>query len=143
MLANFTKALLAFGSTEQGKINCGGGNVVAGRVEKGARPRPDILKVVVSAAERAAIEERAVSTGLSLSAFLRKLGTGYEPKSTLDRRAVQDLVKVNADQGRLGGLLKLWLTDRAAEGAPTTDVRRLLKEIEETQVLLRSLVQRL
>lgn len=29
----------------------------------------------------------------------------------MDYKAVLDLVKVNADLGRLGGLLKLWLSD--------------------------------
>jgi len=52
-------------------------------------------------------------------------------------------VRVNADQGRLGGLLKLWLSDRPGDGASTSDVRRLLREIEETQITLRKLVQRL
>jgi hypothetical protein len=56
---------------------------------------------------------------------------------------VQDLVRVNADQGRLGGLLKLWLVERPGEGASTVDVRRLLQQIEETQAELRRLVQRL
>jgi hypothetical protein len=52
-------------------------------------------------------------------------------------------VKVNADQGRLGGLLKLWLTERPGDGASTRDVRRVLQEIEATQAELRRLVQRL
>lgn len=101
------------------------------------------VKVSLSLAERAAIEERAAATGRSLSGLLRELGLGFEPKSTRDLEAVQQLVKVNADQGRLGGLLKLWLTNWPGEGAPTLDVRRLLKEIEETQGELRRLVQRL
>jgi hypothetical protein len=33
-------------------------------------------------------------------------------KSILDQNSIADLAKVNADQGRLGGLLKLWLTNR-------------------------------
>jgi hypothetical protein len=84
-----------------------------------------------------------VATGLSLSSYLRGSGLGYQPKSILDLRAVEDLAGVNADQGRLGGLLKLWLSTRPGEGAPTTDVRRLLREIEDTQARLRRLVQRL
>jgi hypothetical protein len=101
------------------------------------------VKVSLSLAERAAVEERAVATGRSLSAFLRELALGFQPRSMLDLQAVETLVKVNADQGRLGGLLKLWLTSRPGEGAPTADVRRLLREIEDTQGELRRLVQRL
>lgn len=114
-----------------------------GELLKRSRPRPAVLKVVVSHAERAAIEERAVASGLSVSAYLRGLGIGHTPRSLIDLKAVGTLVGVNADQGRLGGLLKLWLTQRPGEGAPTPDVRRLLKQIEDTQAHLRSLVQRL
>jgi hypothetical protein len=110
---------------------------------RGEALRRDQIKVRLTPAERAAVEERAAATGRSIAVLLRELALGYTPKSTLDQRVVRDLVKVNADQGRLGGLLKLWLTERPAEGAPTTDVRRLLKDIEDAQVLLRSLVQRL
>jgi hypothetical protein len=101
------------------------------------------LKVSLSPAERAAIEERAVATGRSLSSLLRDLALGFEPKAILDQQAVLALVKVNADQGRLGGLLKLWLTDRPGEGAPTIEIRHLLHEIEGAQAELRRLIQRL
>jgi len=113
------------------------------QLSKRIRPRPGVLRVVVSAAERAGIEERAVGAGLSVSAYLRGVGLGCTPRALTDRQAVQDLVRVNADQGRLGGLLKLWLVERPGEGASTVDVRRLLQQIEETQAELRRLVQRL
>jgi hypothetical protein len=112
-------------------------------VENGKTRRLARLKVNLSPAERAAIEERAIATGRSLSSLLRDLALGFEPKAMLDLQAVQALVKVNADQGRLGGLLKLWLTERPGEGASTSDVRRVLQEIEATQAELRRLVQRL
>ncbi len=101
------------------------------------------LKVSLSPAERAAIEERAIATGRSLSSLLRDLALGFEPKALLDLQAVQALVKVNADQGRLGGLLKLWLTERPGTGAPTIEVRRVLQDIEGAQAELRRLIQRL
>ncbi|WP_033480352.1 plasmid mobilization protein, partial [Xanthomonas phaseoli] len=65
------------------------------------RKRP--LKVVVSDDERAEIEARAQATGLSVSAYLRNLGLGYAPASTVDQQAIVALARVNADQGRLGG----------------------------------------
>lgn len=126
----------------------GDGSILRGQRQEGdllkrSHSRPAVLKVVVSHAERAAIEERAAASGLSVSAYLRGLGVGHEPRSLLDLQAVGTLVGVNADQGRLGGLLKLWLSQRPGEGAATPDVRRLLKQIEDTQAQLRSLVQRL
>jgi hypothetical protein len=45
------------------------------QLSKRIRPRPRVLRVVVSAAERAGIEERAVGAGLSVSAYLRGLAS--------------------------------------------------------------------
>src|SRR5271166_5782851 len=73
------------------------------------RDRHRQLRVVVSASERSRIEERARSAGLSVSAYLRTAGLCHPIRSTLDHAAVMELAKVNGDQGRLGGLLKLWL----------------------------------
>jgi hypothetical protein len=97
------------------------------------RDRIRQLRVVVSASERARIEERAKATGLSVSAYLRSAGLGQAIRSTLDHQAVLELAKVNGDQGRLGGLLKLWLVDRPRAGAPEIEVRRLLDRIGELQ----------
>lgn len=55
------------------------------------------------------IKEKASNTGLSSSAYLRNLGMNYPIKSTVDQRALSELVKCKADLGRLGGLFKLWL----------------------------------
>ena len=52
------------------------------------------------------------------------------------------LAKVNGDQGRLGGLLKLWLVERAGEGVPVIEVRRLLDRISELQARLADIVGR-
>ena len=111
--------------------------------DRAARRQPDILKVVVSPEDRAAIETRARAADLPVSAYLRRLGTGFQPKSTLDQQAIGDLVRMNADQGRLGGLLKLWLSEKPGQGAPAYDVRRLLREIEGVQADLKAIVRRL
>lgn len=93
--------------------------------------------------DRATIEARARAVDLSVSAYLRRLGTGFAPNSTLDQQAIGALVKLNADQGRLGGLLKLWLSEKPDQGMPTYDVRRLLREIEGVQADLKAIVRRL
>lgn len=107
------------------------------------RERQRTLRVVVSASERAGIEQRAAAARLSVSCYLRTLGLGYEPKSTLDQQAIVELVKVHADQGRLGGLLKLWLVEKPGQGVPAFDVRSLLREIEARQAQLREIIARL
>jgi len=106
------------------------------------RDRQRTLRVVVSARERVQIEERAKLAGLSVSAYLRAAGLHQPIRSVLDYQAVCDLAKVNGDQGRLGGLLKLWLTERTGQGAPATDVRCLLDRIGEAQARLADIAWR-
>lgn len=105
------------------------------------RNRP--LRVVVSKTERATIEASARAANMTVSAFLRALGLGYEPKSTIDQEAIIRLVDVAGDQGRLGGLLKLWLRDHAGDGLHEHQVAELLKGLQETQAAIKDAVRRL
>ncbi len=114
-----------------------------GSVERKKRRQPDVLKVVVSPEERATIQARARAVSLSVSAYLRRLGTGFAPQSTLDQQAIGKLLRVNADQGRLGGLLKLWLSEKPDQGMPAYDVRSLLRQIEGVQADIKAIVRRL
>jgi hypothetical protein len=86
------------------------------------------------------IKTNAQAAKLSNSEFLRNLGQGYEPKSAFDSDAIQQLAKLHADQGRLGGLLKLWLSEKNGEGAPGKSVRSLLEQIESLQMDIAKLV---
>ena len=97
---------------------------------KGSTP----IVVRVTPDEKAAIEEFSRQTGRSMSAYLRMLGLGYVPKSLVDNDRVMELAKINGDLGRLGGLLKLWLTNdvRTAQFGEST-LRAALARIEDTQ----------
>jgi hypothetical protein len=53
---------------------------------------------------------------LSASSYLRWLGLALPVEPTIDQRAILDLVKINADLGRLGGLIKMWLISNAEDG---------------------------
>jgi hypothetical protein len=55
---------------------------VSARKGEESRDRNRRLKVVVSHRERAEIETRAAATGLSVSAYLRNLGLGFQPVPT-------------------------------------------------------------
>jgi hypothetical protein len=69
-----------------------------------------------------------------MSSYLLCVGLGYRTKSILDNKRVEELARINGDLGRLGGLLKLWLTNderTAAFGEET--IRAVLARIEETQ----------
>ncbi len=111
-------------------------------MEKQARDRRRPMKVVVSSEERQEIEQRAKAAGLSVSAYLRNLGIGFEPKSMFDQDAILELVKLHANQGRLGGLLKLWLSEKPGEGTSVKNVRSLLQQIESLQMQLTRIAMR-
>lgn len=71
------------------------------------------LRVPVYPDEKKIIEAKAKATGKTVASFLREVALGYEVKSVIDNSKVLELSKINGDLGRLGGLLKLWLTDDA------------------------------
>ena len=68
-----------------------------------------------------------------MSAYARNLCLGYESKSVAKAQAIRELIKVNADMGRVGGLLKLWLSEPDRNQAR---VRRLLQELEQAKEVL-------
>jgi hypothetical protein len=111
-------------------------------------PRRDStpIYVWVTSQEKAGIQEMARITGNSASAYLRKVGLGYEVKSVLDFEGVGELAKVNGDLGRLGGLLKLWLSnDKRLQGFDLVEQRRLvlktLEAIEQNQTRLSAIMR--
>lgn len=69
------------------------------------------IKVRVLPDEKAKIEALAASVNESASSYLRLVGLGHQPRMMIDLEQARELVRVNGDLGRLGGLLKLWLTD--------------------------------
>ncbi len=106
------------------------------------RDRKHPLRVTVTAEERDEIAARAKAAGLSTASYLRAVALNKTIGSALDHAAVGDLVRVAGDQGRLGGLLKLWLVDQPGKGAPEVEVRRLLDRLGELQSTLSEIVAR-
>ena len=92
------------------------------------------LRVPVLPDEEAEIKRLAASVGLPVAAYLRNVGLGYQVPGILDNKRVEELARINGDLGRLGGLLKLWLTDdvRTARFGELT-IKALLGRIEATQ----------
>ncbi len=85
------------------------------------------IKVWCLPEEKAAIEINAQRAGMSMSMYLRNVGIGYQIKGTIDQDLVLKLAKINGDQGRLGGLLKLWLTNSEKLGHHDPDhMRRVI-----------------
>lgn len=102
--------------------------------EKPTRKSSPPIKVYCLPNERAAIEQNAATAGMSLSSFPLTVGMGYKITCIVDYEHVREMARINGDLGRLGGLLKLWLTDdiRAARFGEAT-IHALLSKIEETQ----------
>lgn len=76
----------------------------------------------------------AAQAGMTPSHFLREIGQGYRVTGIVDYEQVQELARINGDLGRLGGLLKLWLTDDAKVAQlDEHTIRALLRRIEGTQ----------
>ena len=100
------------------------------------------IKVWLLPSEKAAIQAKASAHTLSDSAYLRTLGLDMPIRSTVDQVAILELAKINGDLGRLGGLLKMWLTnqDRAANEHRIT---ALVDDLEATRALLFEKVQEL
>lgn len=111
--------------------------------QKPTRKHGKHIRVPVLPEEEAAIKANAEKAGISTAAFLRKVGLGYEVEALVDIEQVRELSRINGDLGRLGGLLKLWLSDdvRTRNFSPAV-IKTLLTKIESTQEELRSVMDR-
>ncbi|MCX7114282.1 MAG: hypothetical protein NTX45_30280 [Proteobacteria bacterium] len=77
---------------------------------------------------------------MSISEYLRQVVFWMPIKSIIYHQSIADLAKVNADQGRLGGLLKLWLTNNEKlksydRAKLSMNIIKLLEEIKRLQAL--------
>ena len=92
------------------------------------------LRVPVLPEEEMMIKAKASEAGLTIAEYLRNLGLGYSVPSVIDNQQVNALLKINADLGRLGGLIKLWLTnDRRTKYIGKSQLHMTLDTIRETQ----------
>ena len=99
--------------------------------------------VKLTEAEHASIAETARTTGLPVAVLIRRLALGYEPESIVDTRTLLELIRLRADLGRLGGVMKLWLVDRPGAGAPEGEVRAALHSVLDRQDEVVALIGRL
>lgn len=110
--------------------------------EKCTRKGTPPVKVYCLPHERAQLQADARAARKSLSTYMLNVCLGYQVRSMTDGRLIEELLRVNADLGRLGGLQKLWLTNderTAAFGVST--IRALLAKIEATQAEVLAVVR--
>jgi hypothetical protein len=101
-----------------------------------------VIHVYVLPEEFDGIAKNAEAARLDLSVFLRRVGQGYPVISVIDRNQIAEMSKVNADLGRLGGLLKLWLTDAELRKGMEMPIRQVLSKIEISMDGLRNALER-
>lgn len=95
--------------------------------------KKQVIKTYVSKDEYKQISETAQQCSLSLSAFAKAVCLGHEIKSKTDQQARRELLKLNADQGRLGGLLKMMILD---DDENRQDAEELLEDIRQAQKVI-------
>lgn len=104
------------------------------KTDKATRKGSPPIKVYCLPDEKRQIEAGASAARLSVSTYLLKVGMGYQVRGILDNKRVEELARINGDLGRLGGLLKLWLTnDARTEQFGEATIRAVLSKIEDTQ----------
>jgi len=73
------------------------------------------IKIRVSEHEKLRIEHLSKQCNLAPSTFLRRIGLSARIQTTADAQLITHLAKLNGDLGRVGGLLKLWLSREHGE----------------------------
>ena len=99
------------------------------------------ITVYLGPEEYSRIQASAQRSGLSLSAFCKRVCIGTPVPSMEHRQAIKDILKAGADLGRLGGLFKLALSS-TPEGQDRNTLQRLLREIESGLLQLKTLAQK-
>lgn len=100
--------------------------------------RTEQIKAYVTPEEFTLILEFSERAGLTLSEFARRVCLGFRVESREDRQARRELLKVNADLGRLGGLLKQALASGHKE-----QIYGLLHKIDQLQANLKAKIRAL
>lgn len=97
------------------------------------------IKAYVTLEEFALVVASSERAGLTMSEFVRRVCLGSKVESREAHQARRELLKVHADLGRLGGLLKLALS----EGHTRAQITSLLHKIDEAQEGLREKIRML
>lgn len=105
-------------------------NTKKGETRKSTSP----IKVYCLPLEKEIIAKKSEQVGMSMAGYLREVGQGYQVTGVVDYKQVLEMARINGDLGRLGGLLKLWLTDDLkSKKFDARTIRAVLHKIENNQ----------
>ena len=89
--------------------------------------RKKIIKAYVTDEEHLQVSEQAARAQLTVSTYVKRVCLGYEIKSRVEQKAILELIKIKAELGKIGGLLKHALGEKRLERS--TQVNQLLDEL--------------
>lgn len=92
------------------------------------------VRVYLSPEEHKQFFAQASRARLSMSTYAKRVCLGYEIKSSLEQQAVLELIRLKAELGRLGGLLKHELKEQRLARTPA--VTDIINEIAENKEAL-------
>ncbi len=102
------------------------------------------IKMYLTAEEHAEITANAKRSGLTSSTYAKRVCLGLPTPSLEKQQHRRELLKINADLGRLGGLFKLCLSEKETPLASLhPQVRQVLREIEARQRELKAAVAKI
>jgi len=106
-------------------------------VRSESRKKTEMIQVRATPEEKVKLKARAAAFGMSMGELCRQTLFGVVVKSKTDQNATNELAATRADLGRLGGLLKGWLSGSFVQSSPQSqthsDVVLLLRQIEAAQ----------
>lgn len=105
--------------------------------KKNKAGKTQVIPIRVTPEEKNRLQELAKAHGLRLSEYMRQAGLIQEITSRTEVETVLQLAKINADQARLGNMLKL-----AIDMENNLKIERLITEIRQTQQQLKDAVNR-
>ena len=113
-------------------------------------PKSCVVKLLATPEEKRRIAASATASGMSMSAYARELALGHKPASLEGLTELEKVFKIHADLGRLGGLLKMLLSNEErlramSMGKPmaAATIEDTLLDIHAAQESLRLLVEAL
>ncbi|MDY0215052.1 MAG: conjugal transfer protein TraJ [Bacilli bacterium] len=93
--------------------------------------KQETIGIKCTLSEKEFIKNKAFLCGMKPSTYMRNLALNYSVVSQIDDLAFLELIKCRADLGRLGGLLKMWITNKNRRaGLNEIDIKDLLLRIE-------------
>lgn len=103
-----------------------------------------IINFRVSHKEKEKIDTLSHACGLIRSEYLRQTALNFTPKSKLDKQLTHQLFLLQGDIGRLGGLFKLWLSDKEYKSVHRhLNIPELVDEIRLLKLSIQQLIERL